>query len=282
MTRRLCCTLVLLTVTTSGCTSSSCPPCAEPRCPEGTPGAAAAPNAPAAVAAGPPAAGMVRVAAGAFLRGSPEGVGLEDERPQRSIHLDTFDIDRTEVPLRDYQKCVAAQTCAPPECGEPEDKAETRPDHPVVCVSWAQAKAYCEWAGKRLPTEAEWEKAARGDDGRLFPWGNQAPSCELANHSGCGEGTHPVGSKTAGASPHGALDMAGNVYEWVADWHHEAYYELCPDRNPPGPPRGDKKIVRGGAFSYAADELTVHGRTFDRPEVAYDQVGFRCARSVAP
>jgi formylglycine-generating enzyme required for sulfatase activity len=217
---------------------------------------------------------MVLVPAGEFLLGSPESIGLEDEHPQRRIVLDAFAIDRTEVTVAAYQACEAAKICDAPRCKKKSHEPETRADHPVVCVTWEQARRYCEWAGKRLPTEAEWEKAARG--GR-FPWGAAEPTCELARFSGCGEGTSPVGSANKGASPFGALDMAGNVWEWVGDWHHGDYYAIAPEKNPPGPWSGTKKVVRGGAHSYAPSSLESHGRTFDVPTNAFDHVGFRCA-----
>ena len=230
----------------------------------------------------PVAKDMVRVAAGVFLRGSRPGVGLDDERPQRKTWLSTFDIDRLEVTVADYRRCVKAGKCAAPSCTDATQKPESRPRHPVVCIPWEQARRYCAWASKRLPTESEWEKAARSTDGRLYPWGNAKPSCKVANYSGCHKPSspHAVGSLPKGASKYGALDMAGNVWEWVADWHHEHYYTTSPRKNPPGPWSGVKKVVRGGAFSYGADELKTHGRTFDLPTKAYNHVGIRCARSV--
>lgn len=222
--------------------------------------------------------GMVRVPAGEFLRGSPEGVGLRDEHPQREIFLDAFDIDTTEVSSDAYQKCVAAGACQAPACTEDGDEPEARPTHPVVCVTWDAATKYCAWAGKRLPTEAEWEKAARGTNGARFPWGEGEPSCNLANSYDCGNERKPVDALPKGASPFGALNMAGNVFEWVADWHHADYYAISPANNPAGPWSGEKKVVRGGAYSYGEDELSSHGRTYDRPVKAYDQVGFRCAK----
>ena len=225
---------------------------------------------------------MVRVPAGPFLRGTPAGVGLEDERPRRTIYLSAFDIDRLEVTVEQYAKCVAAGRCAPPRCSTASQRPETRPKHPVVCMPWKEARNYCLWAAKRLPTEAEWEKAARGTKAQRYPWGNAKPSCQLANYSGCRtpNSTLPVGSHPKGASPYGALDMAGNVWEWVNDWHHADYWSICPSRNPQGPFLGRKKVVRGGAFSYGADELNTHGRTFDLPTKAYNHVGIRCARDV--
>ncbi len=225
---------------------------------------------------------MVRVAAGPYLRGSLPAVGLEDERPQRKIQLDTFDIDRTELSTKRYQSCVQAGRCTEPRCIEDDDSPERRATHPVVCVTWQQAFDYCAWATKRLPTEAEWEKAARGIEGGKYPWGHGAPSCERANFAGCNKGgTHAVGALSAAKSPFGALDMAGNVWEWVGDWHHAEYYAVSPTKNPPGPWNGSKKVVCGGAFSYDKDSLESHGRTYDRPTVAYEHVGFRCASSPA-
>lgn len=257
----------------AGCTTD-CPQCREPRCPE-TAGSTAP-----SLEGGPPkpTPGMVLVPGGPFLRGSPSDVGLEDEHPQREIVLDTFEIDRTEVTVEAYGKCVAAGACAAPACSEDGDEPETRATHPVVCLVWEAADKYCRWAGKRLPTEAEWEKAARGTKGASFPWGEGEPTCNRANYFECGHDRKAVGSLPEGASPYGALDMAGNVYEWVSDWHHAEYYAISPAKNPEGPFTGSKKVVRGGAYSYDADELNAHGRTFDRPAKAYDQVGFRCAK----
>ncbi len=225
---------------------------------------------------------MVRVDAGDFLRGSPPKVGLDDEKPRRRIWLAAFDIDRLEVTAADYTRCVKAGRCSAPKCSVAKQRPETRPKHPVVCVDWKQAHNFCAWMGKRLPTEAEWEKTARSSDGRRYPWGNDKPTCQRANYAGCHKpaSTHAVGSLKLGASKYGALDLAGNVWEWVADWHHADYYTTSPRRNPAGPYLGRKKVVRGGAFSYAAGELSSHGRTFDLPTKAYNHVGFRCARSL--
>ncbi|NUP12683.1 MAG: SUMF1/EgtB/PvdO family nonheme iron enzyme [Polyangiaceae bacterium] len=226
---------------------------------------------------------MVEVSAGPFLRGSVPGVGLEDEHPQRTIELSAFYIDRTEVTQADYARCVDAGKCKAPVCKK--DRANdwdpaARATHPVVCIEWEEARGYCAFAGKRLPTEAEWEKAARGTDGRFYPWGNDAPTCERANYYECGKkGTVPVGSYPSGASPFGAHDMAGNVWEWTADFHMAEYYVASPAKDPEGPSAGESKIVRGGAFKYGASELLSAGRTFDDPTVHFEHVGVRCAKS---
>ena len=185
------------------------------------------------------AAGPVFVPAGEFLMGPAEDdyTAKSVEKPQHRVYLDAYWIDRTEVTKAQYQQCVAARKCRAPSC------VGTRVDeHPVVCVSWQDAADYCAWAGKRLPTEAEWEKAARGTDGRKYPWGNEAPDCGRLNFffrsKPCVESTSAVGAFPSGASPYGALDMAGNVSEWVADWYDEKYYASSPTQNPTGPPSG--------------------------------------------
>ena len=226
---------------------------------------------------------MVLVPAGRFLRGSLPDAGIADERPQRELELSAFYIDKTEVTQRAFAKCVSAGACAAPRCKEDRRTdwdPSARADHPVVCIAWADARAFCAWAGKRLPTEAEWEKAARGTDGRLYPWGNDPPTCARANYVDCQpRGTKPVGSLAAGATVYGALDMAGNVWEWVSDWHMGDYYRASPQRDPTGPFDGKEKVVRGGAFSYAADQLPSAGRVFDDPAIRYEHVGVRCAKT---
>ncbi|MFB0537753.1 MAG: formylglycine-generating enzyme family protein [Anaerolineae bacterium] len=132
-----------------------------------------------------------------------------------------------------YRACMEAGACDTPVDTTYYDNADYA-QYPVVYVSWYEADAYCRWAGKRLPTEAEWEKAARGTDGRTYPWG-EGIDCDRAQYGECGGPTVPVGSKAKGASPYGALDMAGNVWEWVADWYDSGYYSQLPGRNPSGP-----------------------------------------------
>lgn len=229
---------------------------------------------------------MVLVAAGAFLRGSASGQGEEDERPQRWIDLGAFAIDRFAVSVAQYRRCMQASACSPPDheklCNLDVPERES---HPINCVSWDQATAYCRWAGKRLPTEAEWEKAARGTDGRVFPWGNQEPHCNLANFAlgnerYCRSQTVPVSDYAHAASPYGAVQMSGNVFQWVSDWHDREYYAVSPERNPTGPLVGKHRVVRGGSWFSPAVDLRVTMRGLLPSAVRLNYVGFRCAKNV--
>jgi formylglycine-generating enzyme required for sulfatase activity len=246
-----------------------------------------------------PPAGMVAVPAGAFSMGCDAAADAscgDDEYPYHTVWLDTFAIDRTEVRRGDYGLCVNAGACSntPPSddagnpCNDDGLGSVFTTEHPVLCVSWYQAEAYCRWQDKRLPTEAEWEKAARGDDGRIYPWGDEPPSCTRAVMTGCRSdglsgGPEPVGSKPAGASPYGALDMAGNAFEWVADWYEAAYYLRSPERNPPGPETGTRKITRSAAANYGGSTMRAAYRGPDyevpTPDNRHVTVGFRCART---
>jgi formylglycine-generating enzyme required for sulfatase activity len=232
---------------------------------------------------------MALIGGGPFLRGSPPGVGEQDERPQRQLELDTYRIDRFAVTVAQYRRCVEARSCTAPDeeklCNWGE-ASRKRDDHPVNCVSWEQATAYCAWAGKRLPTEAEWEKAARGTDGRLFPWGDTMPSCSLANYAlgeerYCVGQTAPVGAYPASQSPFGVVQLAGNVFSWVADWHDKEYYALSPARNPTGPLVGKHRVVRGGSWFSPAVDLRVAIRNLIPSGVRLNYVGFRCVSSGA-
>ncbi|HRQ25217.1 MAG TPA: SUMF1/EgtB/PvdO family nonheme iron enzyme, partial [Anaerolineales bacterium] len=185
---------------------------------------------------------MVFVPAGEFTMGSD--AGDDDEKPVHQVYLDAFWMDQTEVTNAMYAKCVADDGCAPPS----SSKSYTRDsyydnsefdDYPVIYVNWNQANAYCTWAGRSLPTEAQWEKAARGTDARAYPWGNTTPNSALLNYNANIGDTSKVRSYESGASPYGAYDMAGNVWEWVADWYDENYYAYSPNRNPQGPSSGE-------------------------------------------
>ena len=226
---------------------------------------------------------MVYVPAGEFEMGSNDGDS--DEQPVHTVALDAFWMDRTEVTNDQYRDCVEAGECeAPLTCswGEPTYEDASKADHPVVCVDWHGAAAYCEWAGGRLPTEAEWEYAARGTSGSRYPWGDAAPRCDLANcwgqDGGCVGETAPVGSYVDGASWCGALDLAGNVWEWAADWYDAEYYGVSPSRNPRGPSSGEFRVVRGGSWNDGPDNARSAGRCRYDPGDPFDGLGFRCAR----
>jgi formylglycine-generating enzyme required for sulfatase activity len=221
---------------------------------------------------------MVIVPEGSFTMGCTEGAGHcmtgDLDVPPHPVWLSTFRIDRTEVTQSAYQRCVAAGACVTPGNG-------FAPEHdgalPVTNVSWDAALQYCLWAGKRLPTEAEWEKAARGTDERRYPWGDERPRCELANFEACGGKLRNAGSLPAGASPYGALDLTGNAEEWVNDWFDSSYYATAPGRDPHGPGARTEHVVRGGSYGDDWWHSGVTVRMWDRGEPA-PQRGFRCAR----
>ena len=211
-----------------------------------------------------------------------------DELPLHTVFLSDYLIDKTEVTNGEYGECVADGACTPPA----EISSATRPsyfdnpaydDYPVVWVDWYQAEAFCAWAGGRLPTEAEWEKAARGAvDTRAFPWGDQAPMCNLLNGRVMGQScvgdTTPVGTYSPiGDSPFGMQDAAGNVYEWVADWYSASYYQTSPEIDPQGPETGDNKIRRSGAFGSFEVFQRVASRILTPPDTVKSYIGFRCA-----
>lgn len=265
---------------------------------------------------------LLLVPEGEFLMGASEdnSVAYNDEMPQRTVYLDAFWIDKTEVTNAMFLKFVSEtsyQTDAEKaDAGFTYNRAEENwistpganwqhpfgaesnieglEDHPVVQVTWYDAQAYCEWAGRRLPTEAEWEKAARGTDGRKHPWGDEAVQQHLVNfadynfpakwaHESMDDGyylTSPVGSYPEGASPFGALDMVGNAWEWVADWYDDQYYKQdAPTRNPTGPAEGFARGLRGGSYSNAMRWTRTSYRGGRDPSTADMGFGFRCAQS---
>jgi len=226
---------------------------------------------------------MVYVPAGDFLMGSVAGVAYENEYPQHTVYLDAFWIDRTEVTNAMYALCVAADTCSPPADINSSTRSEyygnSGYDHyPVIYVNWDDANTYCTWAGRSLPTEAEWEKAARGTDGRTYPWG-EGIDCTLANLSGCVGDTSEDGIFRSGTSPYGALDMAGNVWEWVADWFDSGYYSTSLLSNPTGPSSGRYRVLRGGSWDSYGNSLRVAYRGWDIRDAMRFHTGFRCALS---
>ena len=216
----------------------------------------------------------VYVPEGEFTMGS--GDGGANEQPVHKIFLDAFWIMRTEVTNAQYGRCVRAGICIAPQGDGGRWKDVRYANHPVVWIDWDQANTYAEWVNGRLPTEAEWEKACRGDDLRTYPWGDADPSAKLLNFSDSGIGdTTVVGSYPAGASPYGALDLAGNVWEWVSDWYDGGYYGQSVESNPTGPVSGGFRVWRSGSFHYDAVSVRCAGRPWFSTESPHDDVGFR-------
>jgi len=243
-------------------------------------------------ATGPPVAGvqpeqpvaeiMVLIPAGPFLRGTDKG-GF-DEQPPRTIYLDAFMIDKYEVTNSQYSAFVGAtghRKSGPPSRYAKNMGRMRGVNQPVVYVSWDDAQAYCQWKGKRLPTEAEWEKAMRGTDGRLWPWGN-VEIANAANWARVDDGhdvAAPVGMVKSDVSPFGVMDGAGNVMEWVADWYQESAFRDSLDRNPASPEYGNYKVLRGAGYASSGADLRITSRAKMVPDFRDETIGFRCAQT---
>ncbi len=224
------------------------------------------------IAIGPVDGGVyVYIPEGEFARGDANGGS--NEKPVKTIFVSGFWLKQTEVTNAEYGRCVAGGKCSAPNNNSWQQSQYA--NHPVTDVDWSQAVAYATWAGGRLPTEAEWERACRGDDGRSYPWGNATPSSSTANFGDSSRGTTAVGSYPAGASPYGLLDMAGNVWEWTADWYDAGYYASAPQRDPTGPSSGSGRVLRGGSFVYNATDVRCANRGWFFPDVRLVNVGFR-------
>jgi hypothetical protein len=219
---------------------------------------------------------MVYVPASDFTMGT--GVG---STPEKQVYLDGFWIYSTEVTNKMYAQCVTTGNCAPPaqEVGAPVYTNPQYGDFPVVGVTWDMAANYCAWAKADLPTEAQWEKAARGPDSSVYPWGINPPSCSLLNFKGCLGHTTGVIDYPDGRSPYGAYDMAGNVFEWVKDFYDEHAYDSMPSRNPTGPASGTTHVVRSSSYETEASKVVSGTRHYGANKYHSADLGFRCAVS---
>jgi formylglycine-generating enzyme len=232
---------------------------------------------------------MVLVPEGEFIMGSNDG--LSNERPEHTVWLAAYYIDQFEVTISRYAKFLKeAGHPAPPLWDQ--DSVTTAGDRPTVGLTWLDADAYCKWAGKRLPTEAEWEKAARGADGRRYPWGNMQPFVDIANYNRGQWVSYAItlipvgtvggmsvrhGTKGGGQSPYGAFQMAGNAAEWVADFYDREYYQKGPARNPKGPAEGERRVIRGGSWSDVPAGVRSTARVSADPDFRDLTLGVRCS-----
>ena len=243
---------------------------------------------------------MVLIPAGEFTMGSDkksDRLAYRSEMPQRRVYLDAFEIGKYEVTALEYLKFVLA-TNRSPQLDWRYDGGnfqEAMAHHPIMHVTWYEADAYCKWAGQRLPTEAEWEKAARGTEGRLYPWGNEYAGPTRANFGRTGL-SGPVRDRPErlllyppiisvdkygnAVSPYGLYQTIGNVAEWVADWYDLDYYKTAPDRDPRGPETGTQKAFRGGGWMDSTTTMRVAMRNGTDPSTKINWLGFRCAKSV--
>ena len=232
----------------------------------------------------------ILIPAGSFQMGCDSNNSADtacylDQQPLHAVTLGSYYIDKYEVTNARYKACVDAGQCTAPH----SSGSYTRPayygnaafdDYPVIIVDWYQATAFCTWAGKRLPTEAEWEKAARGaSDTRRYPWGNSAPNSTLLNYGWYIGDTTQVGAYPAGASPYGVMDMAGNVYEWVTDRYGGDYYSVSPVSNPQGPATGTARVFRGGSWSNYGSYVRAAFRFYNSSDYRVNILGIRCVRS---
>ena len=233
--------------------------------------------------------GMVLIPAGEFQMGraklnddDAKGMRpliLRDDLPYHPVFLDAYRMDSKEVTHADYAKFLEATGHMPPRHFKGGEMPAKRAAQPIYNVDWHDATAYCEWAGKRLPTEAEWERAARGGlEGKDYPWGDEGPKSDKARYD-TPEGPGPVGDFAANGL--GLFDMAGGVSEWCFDWFDRLYYEASPAKNPRGPQQGLYRIIRGGSWSDSPKRLRVSFRNWVRPDQQSANIGFRCVQDDA-
>jgi formylglycine-generating enzyme required for sulfatase activity len=222
---------------------------------------------------------ILYIPAGEFIMGRED---IMDESPTHKVYLDSFWLDQIEVTNNMYSSCVEAGVCM-----EPKNKVSAKNinyygniafnNYPVIYVDWNMAAIYCSWTDRRLPSEAEWEKAARGDEGHMYPWGNNSPNGTLLNYNNIVADTSSVMSYEAGKSPYGVYDMAGNVWEWVNDWYSASYYLVPESLNPLGPPTGQERVHRGGSFYEGDSFIYSSKRDKGDPSFVSFNLGFRCA-----
>jgi len=245
-----------------------------------------------------PQGSMIQIPEGEFVMGDNDG--SRNERPEHTVWLDAYFIDRYEVTMADYQKILDHDySIEPPPLWDDGAATGKVGNRPAVGITWTAAKRYCKWVGKRLPTEAEWEKGARGTDGRRYPWGHMQPFVDIANYNQGTTGwvSYPItlspvtsgtkgmsirhGLKEGGKSAYGLYHMAGNAIEWVNDWYDRYYYEDSPKKNPQGPAEGEFKVLRGGSWEDQPVNLRVMARS--KAEVDFQDLttGFRCAKDLS-
>ena len=229
---------------------------------------------------------MASIPAGEFVMGSSDKKAKSNENPSHLVYLDSFYIDKFEVSFKEFEEYLAANPKQYPTITGWVDR-KARPDmlnKPVFGFQWKRCKKYCEWKGKRLPTEAEWERAAKGLEGRNYPWGNEPPDDKRANFGNCcfiqkGSVLSPVDNFDNGKSPEGVYNLGGNVAEWVHDWYDKKYYEKSPYKNPKGPVKGKYHVIRGGAWNSLPVYLRSTSRYGDSDAKDYYGIGCRCAKS---
>jgi len=234
---------------------------------------------------------MILIPAGEFIMGASEAdeAANKNEKPRHSVYLDSYYIYKYEVTYRQFKKFLKETGYKPRGNWDRFDLPKFL-DHPVMNVTYNDAAAYCRWADVKLPTEAQWEKAARGIDGRKYPWGNKWDPNKCNNMSvsdknvikkmnpiHAGHGTLPIGSISGDTSPYGVMDMAGNINEWCRDWYKSEYYKKSRRKNPPGPENGTERSTRGGAWSLPAARSRVTSRWSGSVDSNLDDYGFRCA-----
>ena len=225
---------------------------------------------------------MVLIPAGEFAMGSDRG--QDDEQPVHRALLSAFYLDAYEVTVSRYAEFLATQKPDPPFKWN-EATSGSHENKPVIGINWYDARDYCRWVGKRLPTEAQWEMAARGNEGRIYPWGNVHPT---KGHANAGqikwrgyETLTNVGQFELGKTPNGVYDLAGNLWEWVADWYDSAYYQFSPRENPTGPSAGPLRVLRGGAWNNDSKSIRSANRAGYAPDARRNDLGFRCAKDAS-